>query len=511
MVARTPADIARETLKRLATRRLLPTPENYQAIYEEVAGLLPQERFPQAALRRIATVLPTQTSTQKRISQSFSAAVEAQDWTALQSAIADYAQLDLGLAPQSPALHLPQATEPIAVLPNGLAQELCLLIESTLSALGDEDQRMRDLSEQLVSFLRAGPPPLAALEQMLHNYSYRLSFTSEEQAQRHQSMHALLRMVCTHIADIAKHDPTLQHHAHALSDSMGKPWSLQQLDLIQTHLKNLLFRHLELEGHRNEVQEQLKDLIAQHAQQLQSLGKLSDNHAHKLQECATQIQATHDLGDLASTLQAVVQSGSALATENRLVQAQLADLRAQTQAQAQAIAEMSAHISALSESTRHDSQTGALNLDGLHEALHSETARLKRARHHQTDTISLAALEIDDFAALPPNLRGAALAHLARLTRSTLRPQDNLGRVTLHGFVIVFPSTAPAEAAQALARLQSELSHSPLQHEDQKISLSFSAGVIAADIESAPTESFARAADACQQAQRMGKARITIQ
>ncbi len=59
MAARTPADIARDTLKLLATRRLAPTPANYQAVYEEVAGLLPQVSFPLAPLRRIATVLPT--------------------------------------------------------------------------------------------------------------------------------------------------------------------------------------------------------------------------------------------------------------------------------------------------------------------------------------------------------------------------------------------------------------------------------------------------------------------
>ena len=259
------------------------------------------------------------------------------------------------------------------------------------------------------------------------------------------------------------------------------------------------------------MQDQLKELIAQHAQQMHSLGTLSETHAQKLQDGATQSQATHDLGDLTHTLETVVQSGSALATENRMVQAQLADLRTQTQAQEQAIAEMSAHISALTESTRHDSQTGALNLDGLHETLRSETARLQRSRHKPTHTISLAALEIDQFEQLPPAIQGAALAHLARITRSTLRPQDNLGRVTAHGFVVVFPGTEPAEAAQALARLQNELSQSTLHYEEQKFNLSFSAGVIAAQPDAPPSESFARAALACEQAQRMGTARISIQ
>jgi diguanylate cyclase len=33
-----PTDVARETLKLLSARKLAPTPENYQAIYHEIAG-----------------------------------------------------------------------------------------------------------------------------------------------------------------------------------------------------------------------------------------------------------------------------------------------------------------------------------------------------------------------------------------------------------------------------------------------------------------------------------------
>ncbi len=104
MAARTPADIARDTLKLLATRRLAPTPANYQAVYEEVAGLLPQVSFPLAPLRRIATGAAHPNPGSKTFSPRFLTTVEAQDWTALQAVIADYAQLDLGIAPKAPAL-----------------------------------------------------------------------------------------------------------------------------------------------------------------------------------------------------------------------------------------------------------------------------------------------------------------------------------------------------------------------------------------------------------------------
>lgn len=510
MAERTPADIARDTLKLLATRRLAPTPTNYQAVYEEVAGLLPQEDFPQTSLRRIAHILPTQTPVQKCIASSFHCAVQAQDWTALQSAITDYANLDLGIAPQDSNTHIAATPVTLAVLPESLAMQLARLVEAIMIALGDEDQRMHDLSDQLAHFLRTSPPPLAALEQMLHNYSYRLSFTSEDQAQRRSSIHALLRMAGTHIAAIACTDEPLQQQAAALTIAMDKTWTLKQLDTIQIHLKNLLSRHLEIEGRRAQAHEQLKALLAAHTAQLSNLGKLSEHHAHALSTCAEKIQASQDLGDLAVVLESVVESGSTLATESRIAQAQLEDLRAQNQAQELEIEKLSSTLSLVEDSTRHDPETGALNPQGLQEALLTEAARNQRHSH----PTSLATLQIDNLHTLRTeagnDARSAALIHMARLVRSTLRPQDALARLDMEQFVLLFPDTYTPQAAQALARLQTELSQRPLLLDDQRIAMSFSAGVIAVRKTDTPVEAINRASQACEQAQRMGMGRVAL-
>lgn len=510
MAERTPADIARDTLKLLVTRRLAPTPSNYQAVYEEVAGLLPQEAFPQTSLRRIAHMLPTQTPVQKRIARSFHTAVQAHDWTALQSAITDYAKLDLGIAPNDSDTPLAAALATLAVLPESLALQVARLIETIMSALGEEDQRMHELSDQLVRFLRTAPPPLMALEQMLHNYSYRLSFTSEDQAQRRLSIHDLLRMVGKHIASIATHDEFLQQQAQALTTAMEQPWTLQQLDILQTHLKNLLSRHLEIEDSRAQAHEQLKALLAAHTEQLRSLGKLSEHHASALATCAEQIQASQDLGDLAVVLESVVESGSALAMESRMAQAQLEDLRAQNQAQELEIEKLSSTLSLVKDSTRHDPATGALNPQGLREALLTEAAR--KLRHAQPT--SLATLEIDNLATLQGEYGGdtssAALRHIARLVRSTLRPQDALARLNPAQFALLFPDTDATQTAHALARLQIELNQRPVLLDEQRIPLSFSAGVIAVNKTDTPDEAIRRATQACEQAQRMGKGRVVL-
>ena len=51
MSDRKPFEIAREALKQISVRKMLPTPANYQAIYNEIAGAPNDPPFPVERLR----------------------------------------------------------------------------------------------------------------------------------------------------------------------------------------------------------------------------------------------------------------------------------------------------------------------------------------------------------------------------------------------------------------------------------------------------------------------------
>ena len=64
-----PSEIARETLKLLMTRRMAPTPDNYRAIYGEIAGETEKadEAFPERELRTLLSTLPKEIPQQQRL------------------------------------------------------------------------------------------------------------------------------------------------------------------------------------------------------------------------------------------------------------------------------------------------------------------------------------------------------------------------------------------------------------------------------------------------------------
>ena len=82
-----PSEIARETLRRLATQRKPPTPDNYRTLYHEIAGTRAGEEFPERSLKTLAGRLPRATPEQSRFGQQLDGAIVARDWAALTNAL----------------------------------------------------------------------------------------------------------------------------------------------------------------------------------------------------------------------------------------------------------------------------------------------------------------------------------------------------------------------------------------------------------------------------------------
>ncbi|MCK6407545.1 MAG: diguanylate cyclase [Rhodocyclaceae bacterium] len=73
-----PNEIARETFRLLATRRVAPTPDNYRAVYHEVAGTRDTtgSGFPAEPLKSLAQALPRETPAQLRLARELEQAIK---------------------------------------------------------------------------------------------------------------------------------------------------------------------------------------------------------------------------------------------------------------------------------------------------------------------------------------------------------------------------------------------------------------------------------------------------
>ena len=86
-----PGSVARETLKLLAARRLVPTPENYQRLYHEIAGTRPRsDNGPDASLARALRELADANPAVQELARMARAAA-GHDWTEFGTALTDIA------------------------------------------------------------------------------------------------------------------------------------------------------------------------------------------------------------------------------------------------------------------------------------------------------------------------------------------------------------------------------------------------------------------------------------
>jgi diguanylate cyclase len=121
-------------------------------------------------------------------------------------------------------------------------------------------------------------------------------------------------------------------------------------------------------------------------------------------------------------------------------------------------------------------------------------------------------LDIDNFKkindTLGHNVGDSALAHLAKVTRESLRPQDTLARYGGEEFVVLLPDTTLDPGIEAMTRLQRELTKRIFLEGEAKILITFSAGVAELAADETGMEAVKRADQAMFLAKRAGKNRV---
>ncbi|WP_027015047.1 GGDEF domain-containing protein [Comamonas composti] len=483
MVERSASDLARETLRQLALKKLPPTPENYAQLYESAAGKMNPPRFPHGALRCIHALLPAQTSTQKRLRDQLGDAVELRDWHSLQQAMVAYAHAAMR-APEILALpSTEQGSSPIPAraLPLPLVDQLQRRFELLQPLLEELDPLALQLHAQLGQVLHAVPVKAASLANCLHDQHYQLSLLVADQGQVRRSLLALVHALIEHLALDSQGDKWLAPQFASLKKAVAPPLRPAQLEQAQHALQALLLRRSQLQQGVDDAQQALKTLLAGFVQRLAEITSSHEALDNQMERAARRLAHMHKPEDAAPLLQQLLESTHNLARNSHTAHLELQDLRQQTEAREAQIQELQQELDSAELRTRRDELTGQLNHQGLGEVLSAEVARAKR--HHRP--LSLAMLDMDEVLTLSDgngnNIGAAALAHMIHLVRRNLRPEDSIGRHDEQTFVLLFPETNEPSALIALQRLQRVLDSTPMHlgsSDTALLHLNLSAGIV---------------------------------
>ena len=515
MSEKKPFEIARETLNQLTTRKLVPTPANYKSIYNEIAGIPSMEQFPAQELRGIAQALPAKTPGQQRQKALFETAIDRMNWDAVRAALVAYG----GFVPPSGAETAPplqgverQAESLVSpsasLLSTDFLMQMGRLIEYMQPALGQDDERFLALTVELVQQLKQPNADIVFLKQQLISFSHKLSFVAEDQAEIKGSLLKLLQLVFENIREISPDDQWLQGQMDALRIVAKPPLSLRRLDELERKLKDVILNQKVARQQALDAQEEMRTMLAAFIDRLSKIAQSTGSFHSKLEESARLIEQAKSLHEIAPVLKEIVGTTRAMSNDSLRTSEEFQNMRQQATSTQEQIAKLHQELDRVSTQARHDSLTGALNRAGLEEALEREVSTYRR----KETPLSVALLDIDNFKKLNDSLGHAmgdsALAHLATVARECMRPQDTLARYGGEEFVILLPDTPLDRGVDAMTRLQRELTKRFFMAGEEKILITFSAGVSQLASEETGMEAVRRADKAMYLAKRAGKNRV---
>lgn len=511
-----PFEIARETLKQLTARKLAPTPLNYQSIYNEIAGIPQVPHFPMDQLRDIARTLPTKTPGQQKQRGLLEYAIDRMNWDGVKAALVAYGGFvpagssDAQSSASAPLSAMGSAEVPISApaLTAEFMGQVGRLIEYVQPALGADDERFKEQTSALLAALKDPLSDAVGLKQMLVNYSHRLSFVAEDQAEIRNALLKLLQLVFENVADLSPEEQWLTGQMDALMTAASPPLTLRRLDDVERRLKDVIFKQKEAKERTVVAHNEMRDMLGAFIERLSQMTESTGTFHDELEMSARLIEQAKSITEIAPVLKEVVGATSRMATDSLAVRDELSAMRVHaTQTEAE-LAKLHQELDRVSSEARHDSLTGALNRKGLDEAIERELSTVRR----KETPLSVALLDIDNFKKLNDSLGHAmgdnALNHLATVARECMRPQDTLARFGGEEFVVLLPDTPLDKGVEAMTRLQRELTKRFFLAGTEKILITFSAGVAQLEDGESGTEAIRRADQAMYLAKRAGKNRV---
>lgn len=582
-----PSDLARETLRLLAARRIPPTPDNYQQLYFEIAGSKEHllATFPEKQIRELATALPRTTPQQVRLARQIEQAAKSGSWQEIQSSLLNFANshresqnqdwgelivellqqwetkhaaltpakkreaiehLIAGTDNNSEALHArlgnlvrswaqveqrltaieplqgPDTLSPIATRANAanaadasialgeLRELLSYTLETVLACLLVDSEPLASEAKALGQAVRNAnnSTDRNALASDIRKFACRLELLADERSELKFGLVHLLQLLVENVGELVADDGWLRGQLRVLNALIATPLTPRAIEDVERRLREVVFKQSQLKQNLDEAKEALRRMLTSFVDRLVEFAESTSGYHDKMEACARKISTADNIGQLSDVINEVMHETRVIQVNAQRSRDELLAARQQVETSERRITDLESELEKTSAMMRHDQLTGALNRRGLDEMYEREVARALRRR----SPLCLAMLDIDNFKRLNDthghDAGDAALIHLATVMRDNLRPQDSVARYGGEEFLILLPDATLDDATRALTRLQRELTRRFFLLDNQKILITFSAGVTVCREDDQQADAVKRADEAMYEAKRAGKNRV---
>lgn len=337
---------------------------------------------------------------------------------------------------------------------------------------------------------------------------YRLELNRDAQTRLHEALLQLMRIVVGNVAELVLDDEWMKGQIQVIQDIMGHPLDINVIYEAESALKELLFKQGQLKFSVIEAREGIKRMTEDFVARLAQMTEHAAQYHTKIEGYEARISNTEDIVDLNVLLDDLMRDTHSMQVDALRAHDDIKEIQSKADEAQSKVRELTMEMSQLSQVVQQDYLTGALNRRGMEDAFEREFSRAER-----TGTpLSVAVMDVDYFKKLNDGLGhdagDKALQHLVRVTREALRPTDILARYGGEEFVIILPETDIEEGINVMQRVQRDLTRNIFLHDNQKILITFSAGVAQRQAEEHQAQIIKRADEAMYRAKHAGRNRV---
>jgi diguanylate cyclase len=391
-----------------------------------------------------------------------------------------------------------------------LCDLLAHVLDVGMAGLLAYDQELAQEAETLAQQARAARThaQLAALRGATKTFLLKVEMTAANTADLHHGILRLLRLVVDNVAALVGEDDWLHGQINVLAEIVAQPLDLVMIQHAERNIKDAILRQGTLRCSLTEAKSAFKSMVSGFIERLGDFSTTTGEYHQTIERLSEQIKQADDILALAPLLDQVASATRSVQAATLRSREETLKAQGEVQAAEQKIRYLQSELTRVSAKVREDQLTGALNRRGLQE----EFERSSAASERRSEPLSLALLDIDNFKALNDTFGHAAgdnaLIHLANVIRSSVRPMDVVCRYGGEEFVILLPGTSLQDSVTVVSRLQRELTKRFFLHDNQRLLITFSAGLAERRPGETRDQAIERADRAMYEAKRAGKNRV---
>lgn len=511
-----PVDIAREAFRRLATRRIAPTPQNYQIAYDEVAGVASHaaestpaetDKGAELLLDQFAGKLTDLPGELHDFGRRLGRASKARDWDTYLRTMGIMVDKHFR---KTPPIDIAPGAEP--PLTRQLRDQLSRTLTFAVAALLEGSPALVAEAEALGAAVKTAhsDDALADIAARVKQLCYQIEVKTGDVAEQQEMLMRLLRLLLDNVSELIDDDSWIRGQIEVVQSLIAGPIDPRALEEATRSMKEVIFKQGQLKHSLSDVKLTVKNMMKTFVERLSSVATSTGDFHKKIGGLSEQISHTDNITELNKILDEVLREtrtiqDEALVARDRMVQAQQEVQEAEERIEA-----LEAKLQHMSELVREDQLTGSLNRRGLDDVYEREAARSER----RGTPLCIALLDLDNFKRLNDTYGHQAgdnaLRHLVNIVKDTLRTMDVIARFGGEEFLIMLPETTIEEAAAAMTRLQRELTRQFFLHDNEKLLITFSAGVALRRPNEEQAALVKRADQAMYEAKKSGKNRVVV-